>query len=152
MEFKILLHDESEMLQLAKKLAHVMRRGIIFLHGTLGAGKTTFARGFLQGKGVQGKIKSPTYSLVECYEVAGKKIFHFDLYRLDHPEELRAIGIEEYFSENTLCLIEWPEKGGDLLPQADLLIDIKIKNNEREIQILAQSMHGKEMLERLKDI
>jgi tRNA threonylcarbamoyladenosine biosynthesis protein TsaE len=108
---------------------------VIFLQGDLGAGKTTLVRGLLRAAGHTGAVKSPTFTLVEEYEIAGRKIFHFDLYRLNDPEELEWIGIRDYFQQNTLCFIEWPEKGAGFLPPADALIQLSIKGLGRELSL-----------------
>lgn len=123
---------------------------VIFLYGLLGAGKTTFVRGFLRGLGYQEKVKSPTYTLVESYEVAGRSVFHFDFYRLTDPEELQYIGIKEYFFSSAICLIEWPEKGLSLLPTPDLACYIEFAGEGRQIRLEACSVRGKTILGRLK--
>lgn len=119
---------------------------IIFLHGSLGAGKTTLVRGFMRGLGYEKKIKSPTYTLVEPYEIKDLKIFHFDFYRLKEAEELYYIGIQDYFSKDAICLIEWPEKGSSLLPPADLSCYITITRQGRELRLEALSERGETIL------
>lgn len=141
---------EADMLAFASHLACIIPPGtIIFLYGPLGAGKTTFARSFLRGLGYEGKVKSPTYTLVESYEMMEKIIYHFDFYRLSDPTELNHIGIQEYFSKDSICLIEWPEKGFPLLPKPDLACYISFAEKGREIYLEAESEQGKEILSRL---
>lgn len=138
---------ENAMLAFAGKFAHAIHHGaIIFLYGPLGAGKTTFVRGFLYGLGYKGKVKSPTYTLVEPYEIAQRKIFHFDLYRLTHTDELEQMGIRDYFTQDSICLIEWPENGMGLLPKADVACHIAFNNEEREVRIEALSETGSEIV------
>lgn len=122
---------------------------IIFLQGNLGAGKTTFTRGFLHFLGHKGAVKSPTYTLVESYKLSGKNIFHFDLYRLASPEELEYIGVRDYFIAENICLVEWPEKGLSILPEPDLIINIKILASSRNVSIIAKSPLGERILQNI---
>lgn len=144
------LADEAQSEKFAASLAQLCQQAtVIYLEGDLGAGKTTFSRGFIQGLGYQGRVKSPTYTLVEPYEVGPWRVFHFDLYRLADPEELEFIGIRDYFAEDCLCLIEWPDKGLGLLAAADLHISISFKDNGRTLTIQAQSESGEALLQQL---
>lgn len=119
----------------AQLFARLPQKALIFLRGDLGAGKTTFVRGLLRAAGVTGAIKSPTYALVEEYEVGERKFFHFDLYRLAEPDELEWIGIDDYLGQNALCFIEWAEKGAGILPLADIVISLSQKEGGRLLKI-----------------
>ena len=129
--FNLDLNNEQDTQNLAQVLATHFRSGVIYLIGDLGAGKTTLSRYFLQHLGHQGAVKSPTYTLVEPYQIQGQDIFHFDLYRLNDPYELELMGIRDYLeTPNALFLFEWPSKGGDEIPPADLIIEIKKSEDE----------------------
>jgi tRNA threonylcarbamoyladenosine biosynthesis protein TsaE len=109
----------------------------VYLYGELGAGKTTLIRGLLRAAGYTQVVKSPTYSLVEEYEVGGRRVFHFDLYRLKDPEELAWLGMEDYLQQTALCFIEWPQMGAGYLPAADIVINLQHHADKRLIEIKA---------------
>lgn len=141
------LESESAQLDYAWRLAQACASGlVIYLQGPLGAGKTTFARGFLRGLGHAGKVKSPTYTLLEEYLLDGRCCFHFDLYRLSDPEELEFMGIRDFTLERDILLIEWPDRGAGFLPQADLLVDIDYARNGRSLVLKSLSDKGNAVL------
>lgn len=126
--------SEAEMMALGAQLAGELAGGqVITLSGELGAGKTTLVRGMLRGLGFHGRVKSPSYGLVESYQVAGLEIHHLDLYRLGEPEELDFIGIEDLIGADSILLIEWPERGTGRLPDSSARIRIEHHDSRRRI-------------------
>lgn len=149
-EFTLHLEDEAATLALGASLAAALTPGLtIWLQGNLGAGKTTLSRGLLRGLGFEGKVKSPTYTLVESYVVSGLNLYHFDLYRFIDPEEWDAAGFREYFNQQTVCLVEWPEKAAELLPAPDIEIRLAIDRAGRSASLSAHSEQGALCVERL---
>lgn len=164
--------NEEAMLELGAKLAGFAFSGmIVYLDGDLGAGKTTLVRGFLRAFNYQGAVKSPTFTIVEPYSLDYSKltnynslddrsklnahthlhhrkfvkVYHFDLYRLEDPEELEYMGFRDYLDGEAIALVEWPEKGLGVLPEADLNIKINYQRNYREVEIIPQSDKGKQL-------
>lgn len=147
--------DSQAMEDFAAKVAEQTIAGTIFyLEGDLGAGKTTFVRGFLRRFGHLGAVKSPTFTLVEPYQlkVSGdvQSIYHFDLYRLCDPEELEYMGIQDYLDRQAISLIEWPDKGEGLLAPPDVIIMIDYAGKSRELELTAKSSKGQKLLENLQ--
>jgi len=176
--------NESAMTALGQQLAQVLKApALIYLHGDLGAGKTTLTRAIIHALGFQGRVKSPTYTIVESYQfdqqaavpansrdgglLGGRSagplrfallppdrqiLYHFDFYRISDAAELEFIGLEEYFTQQAICLIEWPEHALPLLPPADLLVHIDILEVGRQVSIIAQGQHGQAMLEHFLNV
>ncbi len=130
------LPDEAATLVLGAELAAALRPGsVVLLRGDLGAGKTTLVRGLLRAMGHTGPVRSPTYALVESYRLGGCDLHHFDLYRMGDPEELEAIGLRDYFDGEAICLIEWPERAGAMLPTATHEVALQVVDQGRQASI-----------------
>lgn len=146
----IKLCNEADTTNFAAKLANCVNKlnqaTVIYLEGDLGAGKTTFARGFIQSFGFD-RVKSPTYTLVESYQNSTINIHHFDCYRLNDPEELDYIGIRDYLGERLIQLIEWPELGQGAIAPADLVIQISGEDQTRIVNLKHNSSLGQQLLE-----
>lgn len=147
----IYLEGEEAMLAFGERLGILLHSGVVFLEGELGAGKTTLCRGILRGRGHRGAVKSPTYTLVEPYDVNGGDIYHFDLYRLGDPEELEFMGARDYFRPGLLCLVEWPERGEGFLPRPDLEITLGVEGEGRAVTIMARTPSAETVLRQLHE-
>lgn len=147
------LANEAATLSFAAQFAKVIVPNLtIYLHGDLGAGKTTFTRGVLHALGYQGKVKSPTYTLVESYEIQSKvfssfTLYHFDLYRFNDDEEWENAGFRDYFNAQSVCIIEWPEKAQQVLPAADVDVYLTVQGTGRNLRLVANSVLGKQCLD-----
>ncbi len=119
---------------------------VVFLEGELGAGKTTLVRAILRNQGVTGAIKSPTFSLLETYSVLQGEIYHFDLYRLETPEEFENLGFRDYLDTNALCFIEWADRATELLPIPDLRCSLRYEGEGRALQLTAETPRGESTL------
>jgi len=140
------LRGESAQIAFGLRLAAQLRPPcVIYLEGDLGTGKTTLVRGILRGLGHQGSVRSPTYTLIEPYEVTGSCLYHLDLYRLSDPGELEYLGVRDLLGECSLLLVEWPERGGGRLPPPDLRIRIEHAPPGRDLRLEPCSQAGREL-------
>jgi tRNA threonylcarbamoyladenosine biosynthesis protein TsaE len=147
---RINLTDEAATAAFAARFARVLQPGlVIYLRGNLGAGKTTLVRALLQALGYAGRVKSPTYTLVERYEVAGLHLRHFDLYRFRDAEEWEGSGFRDEFDGLNICLVEWPDQATGLLPPADISFTFEILRDEREVTLHAYTDAGQKCLNAL---
>lgn len=142
------LPDEAATERLGARLAQALPRlRLLYVRGPLGAGKTTLVRGLLRALGHAGAVKSPTFTLVEPYALEGFTLYHFDLYRLEDPEELEFLGMRDYLQGNDVCVVEWPERAGAVLPLPDLDVMIRLNNNRgRSVQLEAHTEAGEALL------
>ena len=131
------LPDESATLRLGKQLSSI--GGLIFLRGELGAGKTTFVRGYLRALGYEGAVKSPTYTLIEPYDLNDRILLHLDIYRLGDPSELEHIGVRDELEQGNTLLVEWPERAHGLLGKPDVDIALHYHNDSRRAVIIPAS-------------
>ena len=130
------LANEQATLSLGAHLAGFLSPGLtLFLIGDLGAGKTTLVRGLLRELGFEGRVKSPTYTLVESYFISSLYLYHFDLYRFKHEQEWLDAGFNELFNEHNICIVEWPERAMSLLPRADIEVDLAFDGEGRRVTI-----------------
>lgn len=133
------LPDEAATLAVGAELVELLDGApLVFLYGRLGAGKTTLVRGILRALGHTGSVKSPTYTLLEPYEVGGRTIYHFDLYRIGDGGELDFIGIDELMDADAIKLVEWPERGVGRLPEPDLVIRLSLEGEGRRVEVSLQ--------------
>lgn len=136
------LASEAATLKLGRRLAAHLCPGLtIFLQGDLGAGKTTLVRGVLRGLGFEGRVKSPTYTLVESYSISSLYLYHFDLYRFKHEQEWLDAGFNEFFNEQNICMVEWPERAASLLPKADVSIELAIEGEGRRATVTSEKIN-----------
>lgn len=134
-------------------LPHLSTNGVvIYLAGDLGAGKTFLSRSMIQSLGFQGRVKSPTYTLVEEYDLGEISVYHFDLYRLADPEELEFMGIRDYFKANSLCLIEWATQGEGFLPSPDLIVQLNYVDDARSVTLLSQTDLGEKIKQQFSGV
>jgi tRNA threonylcarbamoyladenosine biosynthesis protein TsaE len=134
------LADEAATLCFARTLLEILGpRSLVFLRGQLGAGKTTLVRGILRALGHEGAVKSPTYALLEPYEIGDTTIYHFDLYRIGASEELDFIGMDELLDAEAIKFVEWPERGSGRLPNPDVDIHLSLEGEGRRVEVYTES-------------
>ena len=146
------LPDEAATARLGARIAGCVAAGMkIYLRGDLGTGKTTLVRGLLRALGYPARVRSPTYALVELYVVSSLHLYHFDFYRFSEEREWGDAGFREYFNDADVCIVEWPERAGDMIPRPDLECELMHAATGRDVAIRAFSAAGKKCLARLRD-
>ena len=133
MTFELILPDVQDTLDFGAQLGERVATELVYLHGSLGAGKTTLVRGVLRSWGYEGPVKSPTYTLAEEYVIVGKAVYHLDLYRIADPAELDYVGLDELMKTGRLRFVEWPERGGAWLPPPDIEICMEVVAGGRRL-------------------
>ena len=150
-----LTFDSSELAQvheLAGVVAPILRPPcVIYLEGPLGAGKTTFVRALASALGYRGKVKSPTYGLLETYDPGAVKLLHLDLYRIENPQELEYLSIRDLFDEGSLLLVEWPGRGQGELPPADLEFSFSESGGKRSLDMHSRSEKGRRFISAISE-
>lgn len=142
----VFLPDEDSTVGIGRLLATLTGgHGLLTLHGNLGCGKTTLSRGLIQALGHTGAVKSPTYTLVEPYELCGRHVLHYDLYRLSDPEELEFLGMRDFLDADTLTLVEWPERAGNWLPAPDLALHLQVEGSGRRLSWEGHTPRGQQL-------
>ena len=147
----LVVGDDAAMVALGDRLARICPGAmVIYLFGSLGAGKTTLVKGFMHGLGYNGAVKSPTYTLIEPYDIHGRVIYHLDLYRVSDASELEYLGLRELQEGDAVVLVEWPEHGQGFLPAADILLNIKYAPEGRHIELHGCSSLGDRFIKDLE--
>lgn len=153
MNSPLFLADEAATLALGRHIATVTGgRGLLTLQGDLGSGKTTLSRGLIQALGHSGAVKSPTFTLVEPYELGSGQVLHYDLYRLNDPEELHFLGVRDFLDGDTLTLVEWPERGKPWLPAPDLAIHLAVSGAGRTASWQGHTPRGEQWSHALREL
>lgn len=152
--YDAVLQNEHATMVAGQRLGQALPMGtVVYLRGQLGAGKTCFSRGLIRSYLPGVTVKSPTYTVVEPYDLDTGSIYHFDLYRLSDPEELEFLGIRDYFNRHSLCLIEWPERGAGLIPEPDLIAELVVLKQgtclQRQLKIEPLTERGRLVVENL---
>lgn len=147
------LPDEEAARAFARRFCdHVRPPAVWYLEGDLGAGKTTFARAFVHGLGYEGYVKSPSYGLLETYRAGGMQVLHLDLYRIEDPEELEFLAIRDLFDSETVLLVEWPDRGGNMLPPPDLVLHFDENHESRFVRLTAKTARGQQLSQSIEQI